>query len=705
MLQKKMSILFPVDETLDTLGGAHWFTTLDIASGYWQVELEHEDREKTAFSTPSFGFYQFKVMPFGLFNAPSTFQKLMELVLRGLHWSTCLVYLDDIIVFNQTVEEHLQRLEEVLARLQQAGLKIKPSKCHILCKSVKYLGYIVSEKGVEVDPGKTSCVCTWATPLNHESLRHFLGFASYYRKFIPNFAQIAAPLHTLTEKSREWLWTKQCEDAFIAFKTHLTSPPILSYPDFQAEFTVDTDASQDGVGAVLSQQNDRCVIAYASRVLTKPERQYCTTRREMLALVWAVQHFKPYLWGRPFVVRTDHSALQWLRNFKDPQGQVARWLEILSEYDFKVQHRPGVKHGNADPLPRLPCKQCGLSELPGMGDVGLVNLVTWFPALSSSEQRQLQQSDKELKQVLAWMEKDQCPALFPKNSGYWVQTLWSQRDHLVVKDGVLFREWEDVPGKGRNKCLQFVIPQDMVRSILQQFHDAPSGSHLSVAKTLNKISSRFYWPGQRRDVVNWCKSCELCAAHKSPPRKRKAKLQTELSSHPFQRVAMDILGPLPQSVRGSKYILVIGDYFTKWIEAVAIPNMEAVTVAEAFVFQFVSRVGVPDFLHTDQGRNFESALLKAVCTLLGVSKTRTSPYHPQSGGLIERFNRTLLSLLSMATKQDEHNWDLHLPLVMLAYRTSVQESAGCTPFELVFGRDARLPADVMYGLPPQTSPT
>ena len=245
----------------------------------------------------------------------------------------------------------------------------------------------------------------------------------------------------------------------------------------------------------------------------------------------------------------------------------------------------------------------------------------------------------------------------------------------------------------------------MICSILQQLHDAPSGSHLGVTKTLNKISSRFYWPGQRQDMENWCKSCQLCAARKSPARKRKAKLQTELSSHPFQRVAMDILGPLPQSVRGSKYILVIGDYFTKWMESFAIPNMEAVTVAEAFVFQFVSRFGVPDFLHTDQGRNFESALLKAVCSLLGVSKTRTSPYHPQSDGLIERFNRTLLSLLSMATRQDEQNWDLHLPLVMLAYRTSVQESTGCTPFELVLGREARLPVDVMYGLPPQTSPT
>ena len=204
--------------------------------------------------------------------------------------------------------------------------------------------------------------------------------------------------------------------------------------------------------------------------------------------------------------------------------------------------------------------------------------------------------------------------------------------------------------------------------------------------------------------MNWCKSCELCAARKSPPRKQRAKLQTELSSHPFQRVAMDILGPLLQSVRGSKYILVMGDYFTKWMEAFDIPNMEAVTVAEAFVFQFVSQFGVPDFLHTDQGRNFESALLMAVCTLLGVSKTRTSPYHPQSDGLIERFNRTLLSLLSMATKQDEHNWDLHLLLVMLAYRTSVQESKGALPLNLYLEEKLSYLLMLCMVYPPQTSP-
>ena len=341
--KKDMHPLPRIDDALDTLSGSKWFSTLDLASGYWQVEMDPADKEKTAFITP-FGLHQFRVMPFGLTNAPSTFQRLMSMVLAGLSWVTCLVYLDDIIIFSRTVEEHLQRLTDVLQRLKEAGLKIKPSKCHLHCKSVRYLGYVVSEKGIAADADKIKCVENWPTPTDHESLRQFLGFASYYRKFIRNFADTAAPLHALTEKSKPWHWTELCDKAFVALKGKLASPPILSFPQFDRTFVVDADASQEGVGAVLSHLDNGRVIAYASRVLTKAECQYCATRRELLALV----------------VRTDHSALRWLRSFKDPQGQVARWLEILAEFDFDVIHRPGLRHGNADALSRIQCKQCGM---------------------------------------------------------------------------------------------------------------------------------------------------------------------------------------------------------------------------------------------------------------------------------------------------------------------------------------------------------
>eukprot|EP00731_Ephydatia_muelleri_P024551 Em0016g822a len=641
-----------IDDALDTLSGSKWFSTLDLASGYWQVEMDPADKEKTAFITP-FGLHQFRVMPFGLTNAPSTFQRLMSTVLAGLSW----------------------RLTEVLQRLKEAGLKIKPSKCHLLCKSVRYLGYVVSEKGIAADADR-------------------------------NFADIAAPLHALTEKSKPWHWTERCDKAFVALKVKLASPPILSFPQFDRTFVVDADASQEGVGAVLSNLDDGRVIAYASRVLTKAECQYCATRRELLALVWSVRQFRAYLWGRRFVVRTDHSALRWLRSFKDPQGQVARWLEILAEFDFDVIHRPGLRHGNADALSRIQCKQCGMhngSVTPCLfhnafgagnsGDLWSGSDVHSEAALSVvplEDPKEMQGSDADLKRVISWIENSSPPAALPSEGSYTLQTLWAQYEHLVIRDGVLFRQWEDVPGKGCNKHLQLVVPRSSIGSVLQQLHSSPSGGHLGIFKTLEKVRSRFYWPGQRHDIEDWCRACELCAARKSPPRSNRAPMQQVLAGGPFQRVAMDILGPLPLTDRGNKYILVLGDYFTKWVESFPIPNMEAKTIANMFVGHFVSRFGAPDVLHTDQGRNFESALFKEVCLLLGVHKTRTTPYHPQSDGI--------------AAREDEQNWDLCIPTVMLAYRTSVQESTGCTPYFLLFGREARLPVDVMFGLPPSVTP-
>ena len=713
-----------IDDTLDALSGAKWFSTIDLASGYWQVEVEPSDREKTAFATP-FGLHQFRVMPFGLCNAPSTFQRLMELVLAGLHWSTCLVYLDDIIIYSRTIDEHLKHLGEVLERLRLAGLKLKPSKCYLLQKSVHYLGHIISEHGVGTDPQKTHCVKQWAIPTSVEELRQFLGLATYYRKFVKNFAQVASPLYRLTERNKTWTWDEECDAAFCTLKERLTSAPVLAFPDFTQQFTLDADASTYGLGAVLSQTLDgkERVVAYASRTLTKTERRYCATRREMLALVWAVRYFRPYLYGRPFTARTDHNSLRWLQSFRDTEGQLARWLEVLAEYQVTVEHRPGKRHSNADALSRGPCKQCGQQEEPREDSVEAVTVAalnpsqgsnpqqkqsnelgSWAPVWSPEELQAFQRADPSLGPVLQWLASDSIPTAFPRDSSQGIQTLWAQRQQLILKDGVLYRKWEDVPGKGLHQHLQLVLPQEIVPTILEALHNHSTAGHLGITKTLHKVRSRFYWPGQRRDIEDWCRACEDCASRKQPPKPHRAPLQLDRPGIPMQRVAMDILAPLPETERGNKYVLVIAEYFTKWTEAFPMPNMEAHTVANLLVYHFICRFGAPDYLHTDQGRNFESSLMTEICKLLGVSKTRTSPYHPQSDGLVERFNRTLLNMLSVVAKDNERDWDLQLPLVMMAYRTSTQESTGATPFSLMFGREARLPIDIMFGPPPGEQP-
>ena len=340
-----------IDESLESLSGAKWFSTLDMCAGYWQVMLDLAAREKSAFVVRG-GFYQWKVMPFGLCNAPSTFERLMETIFAGLQWDTLLIYLDDIIVFGKTIDDELHRLSVVFRRLRCANLKLKPKKCALFQTSVSFLGHIVSESGIATDPDKVAAVRQWPTPTCVRDVRSFLGLASYYRRYIKDFGSIAYPLNRLTDKNKAFCWNKECEEAFARLKRCLVTAPILAYPAELGQFYLDTDASGYGIGAVLSQVQDgqERVIGYASRTLSKQERNYCVTRRELLAVVVYLRHFRPYLYGRHVIIRTDHGALRWLISVRDPQGQVARWLETLGEYYYTVVHRPGKSHQNADSL-------------------------------------------------------------------------------------------------------------------------------------------------------------------------------------------------------------------------------------------------------------------------------------------------------------------------------------------------------------------
>ena len=304
-----------IDESLDQLAGSKWFSCLDMNAGYWQVELDPENRKKNAFISRK-GLFEFKVLPFGLCNAPATFERLVEIVLAGLHWETCLVYLDDIIVCGKTFEDMVKNLGEVFERLQEAGLKLKARKCQLFAKKVEFLGHIISEEGISTDPGKTECIKNWPVPKNVKEVRSFLGLCSYYRRFIFRFSEIAKRLTKLTEKYRKFKVTQECLAAFQDLKSKLTKTPVLAHPDFTQSFILDVDACDQSIGAVISQKIDgeEHAIAYACRMLTKSERRYCVTRKE-LALVTYVKHFKHYLYGKKFLVRTDHSSLRWLYEF------------------------------------------------------------------------------------------------------------------------------------------------------------------------------------------------------------------------------------------------------------------------------------------------------------------------------------------------------------------------------------------------------
>ncbi|GBM94250.1 Transposon Ty3-I Gag-Pol polyprotein, partial [Araneus ventricosus] len=592
-ITKKDSYPLPrIDDTLDASNGSQWFTTLDLKSGYWQVEVRPEDREKTAFTTGQ-GLWQFKVMPFGLCNAPATFERLMETVLRGLSSEACLVYLDDIIIVGRTFEEHLNNLRKVFPRLQKSQPKIKSQEMQVFPKG------------------------------------------------------------------------DECEKSFNSLKQTLTSSPILTYPRTDKDFILDTDASNEGTGAVLSQNtgNEERVIAYFSKSL----------------------------------------------DFKEPEGQIARWIQRLQEYDFEIQHRKGTSHGNADALSRRPCKesckQCTNAEKKfGMErDISVkVLTTTTVDPWSSCEIQKAQLEDPAIKPILekklnsaerpSWQE---IAPESPATKRYWA--LW---DSLHLKDGVLYCKWESDDG---NSCRwQLILPKSRIPEVLRETHDSASGGHFGVMKTLSKTRERFYWGRLRADVENWCRECHACGARKGPKTRTKGRLQRYNVGAPFERMALDILGPFPVTTKGNRYVLVLMDYFTKWPEAIPIPDQEASIVAEELVRSWISCYGVPMILHSDQGTNFNSALFTKLCELWGILKTRTTALHPESDGMVERFNRTILNHLSLFVSRNQTDWDTHLPLFLLAYRSAEHEVTGLTPAEMLFGRTLRLPCDILFGRPSET---
>jgi transposase InsO family protein len=694
-----------IDECLDCLGGAKWFSTMDLRSGYHQVAVAEDDKHKTTFITRR-GAHSFNVMPFGLCNAPATFQRLMDCTMRGLQYEICLIYLDDIIVFSDDIASHLVRLEKIFERLNQASLKLKPSKCSFLQRRVNFLGYIISENGIGTDSAKIEAVANWPVPRKLKEVRGFLGLCGYYRKFVKNFSEIAAPLHALTKKNQAFLWSEDCQSAFSQLKQKLTEAPILSLPLDCGTYIVDTDASDHGIGAILSQVQDgeERVISYASRLYSDAEKRYCVTRKELLAVVFFLKHFRQYLLGKPFLVRTDHAALQWLRRTPQPIGQQSRWLEVLEEFDFTVEHRPGSKHANADALSRRPCRQCGLCGTEeGYNVVNAVELdsgghIDWSPEGIAKAQRE----DPDIGPIYAALaegnEKPQWEVLLPASGN--TKIYWTQWNFLTLQNNVLYRRY-DRKG-GRTEVLQLVTPCNYRPFLMRQAHAGFGGGHMGERRTLEQVRRRAYWPGWAADTRRMLRACPECNSFKREPVTKKGRLQKMTVGMPWERVGVDITGPHPKSRNGYVYILTLTDYFTKWADAFPIRNQEASTVAKILMDRVFSYMGMPLQILTDRGSNFESQLFNELLRYYGIDHVRTTAYKPSTNGQVERFHRTLNSILAKVVSENQRDWDLHLPYAVAAYRATIHEATGYSPNFLVLGREVAVPLDIVMGQPPNS---
>ncbi|GFV72311.1 hypothetical protein TNCV_637731 [Trichonephila clavipes] len=624
-----------IDDTLDCLKGAKFFSSMDLRSGYWQIEIDEADREKTAFITPE-GLYEFKVMPFGLY---------------------------DIIVFSETFEDHLIRLRFVLKCLQEAGLKLNSKKCLFAAQEVKILGHLVSSNGVRPDPDKIKAVRNFPTPKNIHDIRSFLGLCSYFRRFIKRFCYLSEPLQSLLKSGVEFHWGPEEVEAFHSLKKALTSDPVLGMYDERASTEIHTDASGYAIGAVLVQiqNNVEKVTAYASRTLTKAEKNYSTTERECLAIVWATNKFRPYIFGKHFTVVTDLHSLCWLMNLKDPSGRLARWALRLQEHDFDVKYKTGKKHSDADALSRNPVEE--ETETPDK-----------FLAVTTSMNLAMEQ------------KKDQDLAKLKLLSNS------SKNEEFRFIDGILCRKNFDPDGK----LWLPVILKHLRADILRHFHDAPTAGHLGFAKTYDRIRKRFYWPGMYRNVVRYVMHCRECQRRKSVPQRPPGRLvPIPPAIAPFQRIGNDLLGRFPKSAHGNKWIIVCTDYSTRYAITKALPTAEVDEIAKFLLEEIFLRHGAPKVIITDRGAVFRSRLVSSLVDLCNIDHRFTTAYHPQTNGLTERFNKTLADMLSMYVDVEQKNWDEILPFVTFAYNTAKQETTGFTPFYLLHGREAETTLDTM----------
>ena len=698
--EKTVPDAFPLPNTKDVLSamcGSKYFSTVDLRSGFWQLPVERGSIDKTAFVIPD-GHYEFVRMPFGLRNATATFQRAMTEVLGSVLHKGVEVFVDDVVMHAADIPTLIKIQEQVFHLLEKEGLTLKVQKCHLFQTEVEVLGHVVSEAGCTPKSDQLQKIKDWSAPITRKQVRQFLGLCSYYREHLKDFAKIAAPLHKLTSKTSKWLWSNREQESFEALRLGLTTTPVIKLFNPNLPVCIDCDASDYALGAVLTQcepGKTEHVVAYYSKCLGKAESNYCVTRKELLAVLESLRHWRHLVSGSTVTIRSDHSSLKWLKSFKNPEGQLARWMEELSQYNIEIVHRPGIASQNADALSRRPCplKCTYCSKREEREKDHMVAAVTIQPEVNWST---IQLADPELAQVLKWVETKQKPEWEEvSHKQLYIKALWHQFQELELNDGILIRKFHG----NVDVVKQIIVPSNYVPELLKTLH---AQGHFGIERGANSLKRRYYWHSWYADLTKHIRACVACNQRKGPQRRTKPPCKQYLSSTPLQRMAMDILGPLPLTERGNKYVLVCGDYFSKWMECIPIPNQESETIADALVEQVFSRFGIPHELHSDQGRNFESNVIKLVCQRFDINKTRTTPYHPQSDGLVERFNRSLLDGLSKVLEK-ENRWDTLVPLICMQYRASIHKATGCTPSLLLLGREIRMPLDVAYP-PSQPSP-
>lgn len=807
-----------ISDILEQLGKASYFSTLDLERGYWQVEMDPQDREITAFKANG-RLYEWLRMPMGVKGAAPTFQRMMNNVLLGLQGDICLVYIDDVVLFGDNLEDHNNKLEILFQRLIDYKLKVNPEKCTFLRKEINFLGHIVSKVGICPDPKKVEAVRKFPIPRTQKEIKSFLGLASYYRKFIENFSRIVQPINRLLKKDVRYEWSEECDKAFRHLKEKLTTAPILVHPNFEQQFIVRTDASHFAVGAILSQGKIRedLPICYMSKTLNRHEVRYATVEKELLAIIYAFRNFRPYIYCRKALVITDCQALVWIMNLKNPASRLMRWKMELSEYEFEVIHRPGILNANADALSRIqidPEKLLGLEpsknkielklekrisvvtraalrreleakrtlraegalsgeEAPsgeGASQSGTTHVVqdpvserddpgtgqvptTMESAIAGAKNQNvvlerdiLHYKDKETFKIyvlydltgypfdlvknhknLKTIEQgrlitldDSCVILYITSTlpDKRILSLWDRIDEIILlnnvpqmsifmskKDFHLYSKLKMVIEKVfcdtkvtikiiANSLIQ-IDSQEEQSQIIKMFHDNIFGGHLGILATIDKIRRQFHWNNMNTDIKNYINECVVCKKSKITTHTKTPMKITSTASRPFEKIIMDVVGPIEPSASGNKYLVTFQDDLSKFAECTATSDITSFTVAKAFVETVICRHGIPKVLLTDNGVNLTSRMFEDVCKILKIDHITSTVYHAQTIGGVERWHRTLAHYLRMFTN-GKPDWDQWLSYALFVYNTTKHTSTRFSPHYLVYGFEAEIPINLKH---------